>query len=204
MCAAAPADVISPEEESLVYRLLFSMAVDRVDQFCAAEKIHGPCRIPGSVFEGGGEGSCRRELNELETTIDLTCKLHHPLVIDRQVPASVEYMAVPALCENIDDDEVMQSFMAHSNITCDRPAVLPADRFCRGKRPGDSCRAEGLQRGKRALFAGRCAVHSETITYFHFGLGEASREFLACLPEKGVQVHRYEPVGFFRNLLLLL
>lgn len=200
----ALADVISPEEELLPYRYFFSMAVDRVDQFCASEGINQPCHIPGSAFEGGGTGFCRRQVDEWLMKIDLTCTLRHPLVIDRQVPESAEYLPVPQLCTDIDDDKDTQYWLAHSNITCERPAQLPTDRFCRGKRRGDACQADGLQRGKRTVVAGRCTVEEETITYFRFGHGKATREFLACMPEKGVQVHHYQPVGFFKNLLLLL
>lgn len=200
----ARADVISPEQESLGYRYALTLAVDRVDQFCARKGINDPCRLPGSPFEGGGPGDCRREVNRKLMKIDLTCKPRHAPVIDRQVPESAEYLPAAELCANREGDEVIENWLAHSNISCDPPAQLPADRFCRGKRRGDACQVEALLRGRRTVFAGRCAVQSETISYYQFGDGEATREVLACLPAKGMPVHHYQPVSFFRNLLLLL
>lgn len=200
MHLVAHADVISPEEEALQDRLRRSEAVDRVDQYCADKRPGDACVLPGNAFEGGGPGKCRREANPSLRRIELSCRLVQSLQVDRGLPASAEFVASPEFCRMRDDEQVA-SLLARSHITCDAPATLPADRFCRDHKAGDACRVEAVVAGKAEVFAGRCSVTAENTRFYQYGPNSAQREYLACQPEKPAPAHRYQRRGFFRNLL---
>lgn len=198
--AAAGADVISPEEEALQDRLRQSTVVDRVDQYCADKRPGDACTLPGNAFEGGGPGRCRREANPALRRIELSCRLRQTPEIDRQLPASAEFVASPQFCRMRDDEQVA-ALLARSPISCDAPATLPADRFCRDLKAGDACSVEAVVAGKQEVFAGRCAVTEEARSFYQYGHNEARRQYLSCQPATPAPEHRYQRRGFVRNLL---
>lgn len=148
---------------------------DRTDQYCHGKAIGTACEIPGTAFEGGGKGSCQRDLPDRASEIDLRCALKFPAEIDRQVPDGPfrkDLRRCDGSPENPGEDE---------GFTCADPAPV-ADRFCAGQKENDPCSARFLVAGKEQSESGRCGMRTEEHRYYQYGYRTATRRVLQCLP----------------------
>lgn len=150
--------------------------LDRTDNFCQGRQYKDACRMPGSVFAGGGDGTCARTFYYVHstgvTTIDLTCKLDAKVVIDRKLPTG-GFAYDPARCK-----------MMHSLTACRPLDQMASDQFCREKRPGQSCTAELTHEGKPEQHEGICV---QTVEYRGYGVSRAKRDVILCRPEDAVR-----------------
>lgn len=149
---------------------------DRVDNFCRGRQVREACSLPGSVFGGGGDGTCKRMFNHDHntgiTTIDLSCQRDAKVEIDRQLPTG-GFAYDPARCK-----------MMHSLTACRPLDPMASDQFCREKRPGQSCTAELTHEGKPEQHKGVCV---QTVEYQGYGIRRASRDVILCRPEDAVR-----------------
>lgn len=158
-----------------------------------------PAPFPGNAFEGGGEGICRREANEVLGKVDLTCVQRSEITIIRDFYPDTEFLASPGFCRMQNDKQVADK-IAHSEVTCVKPEIQAQDRFCRDKEAGDSCAAEIAVDGAGARFPGQCRQHTEKMRFYLYGYNDAEREVLTCDPLRVAPKHEYKPVGFFQGL----
>jgi hypothetical protein len=170
---AAMADVV-PRTSTLYF---MSGAWDLEDQFCAGKQDKDRCEIPGTPFEGGGPGICKRDVPYRATKIELTCALdRRPLMFGGNPEGP--YLADSATCELVARGE----FSLPRELTC-TPSAPPADRFCATLREGDACTAEGVM-GGLVSYPGRCARVKQEHRYHFRSQRVATREVLQCNPAK--------------------
>lgn len=147
---------------------------DRADQFCQGKEVAAACQIPGTAFEGGGQGVCERSLVANTGKIDLQCRLSAPVVIERQVPAG-PFRSDPNACQ----DNAKR--FPDQPLDCVEPPPV-SDRFCAGKQENDACSAAFQVAGKDQSEAGRCATVVEKMSYYHYGRRTGTRQVLQCEP----------------------
>jgi hypothetical protein len=155
---------------------------DRVDQFCANKRVNALCTRPGSVFSGGGPGTCRIQIDSSLYSIDLSCVLHHEAVVERDLPKG-GYQAPDYLCHDGPSPV--------DGIDCDsaKSAHMPVDRFCRSHFVGERCEVTFLHLGQTLHDSGTCQVITEERHFYFRGPGKASRNVLRCEPIEPVQKH---------------
>lgn len=193
-CLPAAADVISPEVAAAENRLRDNpKTYDRVDNFCSDKKPGAPCTIWGTVFSGGGAGTCVNAVNPSGSTIDLTCVRNDAVQIDRKLPDG-GFVDEPYLCELGEDKETGQKW------NCTPTIPTPSDQFCQGKSTGSRCTVELTYQGKKEWQAGICSEAVETQRFYYQGHRTATRQVIRCDPPV-VASHTYTPVSWRKKLL---
>lgn len=194
LASVARADLLPPGASEARQRYeKFQDVYDRSDQFCRNKEVGASCTIPGTAFEGGGAGVCSRDLADRATQIDLRCKLSAPARIERRVPDG------PFFRGSCTPDE--EKAAKNAGLTCKDPEPV-ADRFCAGRKVGDTCNAEFTVDGKQQSEAGRCGVTTEEYSYYQYGRRTATRRVVLCQPlqaapaavfEKAPLVDKFKP-----------
>ncbi len=194
VCHTASADLISPAVQSARDRLSANPnTYDRVDNFCTGKKPGGACLIAGSTFAGGGEGTCRNNINTETSTIDLTCVRNDEVLIDRKLPAG-GFVYDPELCRLGEDKESGQKW------DCKPMVPTPADQFCKGKGLGSRCMVELTYRGRTEQHSGTCKQVTETEKFYFWGYRTATRQVIRCEPPP-VPPRTYTPASWRQKLL---
>lgn len=149
---------------------------DRVDNFCQGRQRMDSCWMPGSVFAGGGAGTCKRQIQHDHgtgvTTIDLMCLRNAKVVIDRDLPTG-GFALDPATCAKM-----------HSINACRPLDPMASDRFCRGRQPGEVCTAELTHEGTIEQHQGLC---SQLVEYQGYGLHRAKRDVIICRAKERIR-----------------
>lgn len=201
LSAPALADVSFPGAEKLEARLATPHLVNRVDQYCAFKRVDAACELPGTVFDGGGPGRCRREGEPTFGLVHLTCRPTDTPVIDRQLPAGAKFVIEGDFCAQRADPLVAQ-ILALPDFACRESGEVFRDRFCRDKRSGDSCEVVTGPDDQGPGFSGRCAVIQERRPVPLFERYSAMRRFVGCAPATPPPAHDYRRASFFRRLFL--
>lgn len=188
------ADVLPPGYREAQQRMQMPGVWDREDQYCAGKKEDDDCRIPGNAFEGGGEGTCTRNLPRGARHIDLSCELDEPPAIRRDIPAGA-YLAEPDTCEHIAKGRIN----IFKEFVCTPPPMV-ADRFCAKFKEGDDCQAHVSVGANGSLYPGKCLKRTETRNYYQYGYREAKRDVLLCSPVAPAPAKAFTPVGVLRKL----
>jgi hypothetical protein len=166
----------------------------RVDNFCIGKRPMAACVMPGSAFSGGGEGTCRIELDnprEMSPEATLTCVLNARVAIDRKLPYG-GYVREAEHCERLQPDACQFAPQAKlrdcgSEFTCRPFAQTPSDRFCVGKAIAESCTVELSNGGAAEKHSGLCKQVVEEKNYYFRGHRKATREVIRCEPLDAVR-----------------
>lgn len=154
---------------------------DRVDNFCEGRQIKDSCWMPGSVFAGGGAGTCKRQFQHDHktsvTTIDLVCLRNAKVTIDRKLPAG-GFAFDPARCAQM-----------HAMNACKPLDPMASDRFCTGRQAGESCTAELTHESTIEQHDGIC---TQLVEYQGYGVRRAKRDVILCRAKEPVR-HTYLP-----------
>jgi hypothetical protein len=171
---------------------------DRADQFCTNKRVNALCTRPGSVFSGGGPGTCRIQIDPSLYSIDLSCVLHDEAVVERDLPKG-GYQAPDYLChdgpspvDGIDCDSAKSTQSAQS-------AHMPVDRFCRSHFVGERCEVSFVHLGQTLRDSGTCQVVTEDRHFYFRGRSKASRKVLRCEPIQPVQ-QRFTPTSWWERV----
>jgi hypothetical protein len=168
---------------------------DRADQFCTNKRVNALCTIPGSVFSGGGPGTCRIQIDSTLYSIDLSCVLHHEAVVERDLPKN-GYHAPTYACR-----DGLPPALAQEGMDC-APAEstpMPVDRFCRSHFVGERCEVTFLHLGQTLRDSGTCQVVTEERPFYLRGRSKASRNVLRCEPIQPVQ-QRFTPTSWWERV----
>lgn len=185
------ADLVSPEVADAWKRYEEnSKAFDRADQYCVGKKPRASCVIPGSTFEGGGPGKCKRSVSQGSEYISLECERSEVIQIDRQVPNSSFRM----------DDSLCSNPELHLPYVCTEPAVV-TDRFCANHQVRQSCTVELTRAGKKETAAGICSLGVDVVNFYQYGRQKAYRPILTCEPLHPVPEQVFKPVSQWRKFL---
>ena len=131
------ADLIVPEVAQAQQRFTDNPTIfDQTDQFCTDKGIDAACTLPGTVFEGGGNGQCKRELTDLK--ISLQCQRTESVEIERQIPET---------------------------FSVEPPFPKVTDRFCTKKKAGDKCSVNLNHAGKEETYDGVCEENRDEQGY---------------------------------------
>lgn len=156
---------------------------DRADQFCADKRVNALCTRPGSVFSGGGPGTCRTSIDPSLHSIDLSCVLHNEAVIERDLPQN-GYHASDDICQ-----DGLPPTLAQRGIDC-APAAsgpMPVDRFCKSHFVGERCDVSFVHLHQTLRDSGTCQVVTEEQHFYFRGRRTALRNVLRCEPIQPVQ-----------------
>lgn len=185
----ARADVISPEASEAQSRFRDSPgAYDRTDQYCRGHGIDEACRIPGTPLQGGGRGTCRREIDDGDQQINLVCTLEPLPQIRRELPEGA-WRADQELCTAGTD----------ASYVCEEPEVV-ADRFCRGRAEGQACSAEVAVGAQRGEHAGVCRLGREYRSPYFRGRRSVSRPVLTCEAATPLPAREWFPLSWWQKL----
>ncbi|MDX9988135.1 hypothetical protein [Thiothrix unzii] len=122
------ADLVIPEVAEAQKRFQDNPDIfDQTDQYCTDKTLDAVCTLPGTVFEGGGKGQCKRELTD--TKISLQCQRTESVEIDRKIP---------------------------DTFSIDPPFPNVTDRFCAKKKAQDTCSVTLSHNGKQETYDGVC------------------------------------------------
>ena len=173
----ASADLIPPPSRMLKERLRQDAGFyDQADQFCRGKALGDRCLVSGAPLDGGGEGVCRRRLDEYEQHALAECVVNDKPMVDRQVPSS-PYQLSEMACQMARGSREYRERMAQYPAGCE-PVPLVADRFCQGRREGDACVAS-VRVGKVEIDnPGRCRIHTERRQLAEYE--SMSRDILTC------------------------
>ena len=192
-CHFASADLISPQIQAARDRLRENPnTYDRVDNFCTGKKPGEACLITGSVFSGGGSGSCNNVINENGAIIDLTCVRTDEVSIDRKLPED-GFVNDPELCKRGADRESGQQW------NCKPMVPTPSDRFCKGKKLGGPCVVELVYQGRNEQGEGICQKIVETESFYFEGHRTATRQVIRCEPPS-LSPRTYNPASWRQKL----
>jgi hypothetical protein len=173
---AALADVLIPKKPSLAERMANNPnAIEQVDNWCEGRAAGASCSIPGNPFEGGGQGTCVRQANQRNNTIDLRCILSVATTIDRRFPDG-PYQAEIELCAPHSSTHRLET-LRRTGWLCEPPPAV-ADRFCAGLASGADCRAEIMVGDRPQEFIGVCQPATQEIRQNY----RATRPVLQCNP----------------------
>lgn len=200
VCLATPAiaDVLPPAVADAEQRLRANpKAYDRVDEFCAGKKPQAACVIPGSVFAGGGAGTCRNGINRGEGTIDLACVRNDEVAIDRRLPEG-GFVSDERLCRAAEEEARAYNRPAR-RVNCKPIVPTPADRFCKGVAPGAACTVELNYQGRVERHEGVCKQITESEHFYYFGPQTAKREVIRCEPPQAT-TRTFKPVSWVKKL----
>jgi hypothetical protein len=137
IAGAAWADLVIPEVAEAEKRFQDNPKIfDQTDQYCTDQAIDAACTLPGSVFEGGGTGACKRSLTGLK--ISLECQRTESVEIDRQIP---------------------------DKFSVDPPFPQVTDRFCGKSKQGENCTVDLKHNGKTESYQGVCQQHDDAQGY---------------------------------------
>lgn len=185
------ADLVPPEVAQAWQRYEKNpKAFDRTDQYCGNKKPGAACTIPGTVFEGGGGGTCERSVTQGSVYISLECKRSERIEIDRQIPDG-PFRVDAELCSGTEHNPV---------YICTEPPVV-ADRFCANAQAGQACMAELRRNGKPESHAGVCQLGRETTNFYRWGRRQGHRPILSCEPVKQAPERIYTAVSQWQKLL---
>jgi len=160
----ALANVVIPPEDKIMTEAAWERAAqgqyDQADPFCSGKALRADCLVPGNPFEGGGRGRCEAGVSILHDKdgkkglVTARCVVRTRYPLDSGIaPAQYRWTLPSALC---------QADPAATLKGVDCRGGVEADRFCRGKAPGEPCVvdlvAEG--EGKPDSFPGTCAVEA--------------------------------------------
>lgn len=166
------ADMLNPLADSARQRLVANPdAFDEVDNFCADQKPGAKCAIPGSVFAGGGEGTCKNQLAPRSSVISMECVRQGEMTIDRKFPCVDCIVATPNGGEKPVADPV---------------GNMPQDIFCKGREIGSACMVDLTYQGKGDRHAGVCKEGSQVIGRAGPYL-EVTRKVILCQPPEAVE-----------------
>lgn len=168
---------------------------DRVDQFCQNKTIDTACTIPGSAFEGGGDGVCKRNLPNFSQEIDLRCTLESTLEIDRRIPDG-PFRKGQHQCNDRPENP-----SEYGEMSCIDPPPV-ADRFCAGHKINDQCTAVFNIAGNDKSEVGRCRITIEERKNYEYGHQLATRRVLQCLPIRPAPASIIKALPLSKKLLL--
>ncbi len=128
IAGGAGADLVIPEVVEAQKRFQDNPGIfDQTDQYCTEKTLDAVCTLPGTVFEGGGKGQCKRELTD--TKISLQCQRTESVEIDRKIP---------------------------DTFSIDPPFPSVTDRFCAKKKAQDTCSVTLNHNSKQETYDGVC------------------------------------------------
>jgi len=191
------------------------------DQFCTGLDPHASCHMPGTPFDGGGNGHCRIESNEDYSPV-LVCHPDAYFDYHREISPPPIYPHRKEACEQRLQEvqqavtrftpEELARLRKEGTITAQEQATLeyaqrertladvcpefadaaqPTDRYCHTRREGDVCTVTGDIGIHAATFSGMCKMQAVTHTYYHEGQHRLVRDALVCSPPNPV-VHRFD------------
>lgn len=194
------ADVMPPEVWKAHERLRANPKLfDRYDSYCAGKSPGDACTIPGSILAGGGNGTCKNEINATSSVIDLTCKRAGTVDIERRLPAG-GFVNDESLCRWKAKAVTEAERKETQRWNCTPLQPVPADRFCEGKAADSPCTVELSYQGSTERNEGVCKMVVETEGFYYQGRRLAKRDVIRCEPEQPVP-HEYKPVSWWQKLL---
>ncbi|GAA5184527.1 hypothetical protein GCM10025771_38790 [Niveibacterium umoris] len=199
LCLAARADVLPPQAPDVAQRYRNNPgAFDRTDAWCEGLRVGAACLIPGTPFEGGGSGTCEREVHRRDFQIDLLCTRKPAPRIERGLPEG-PWRADEQLCEvAARNAEMAQTLQSHGWLCAEPP--LAADRFCKGLEAGKPCTAEVSIGADTRRFDGVCAVQRAEMGAYFQGRRTLTRPVITCEPERPAPALTLKPVSAWRKL----
>lgn len=200
LCAPALGDVLPPQAADMAERYRSNpKAFDRTDAWCEGRGVAAACIIPGNAFEGGGVGTCEREIHRSDFKIDLLCSLQAPPRIDRAIPEG-PWRADTQWCEQAAVHEPSAQAINGQGLVCSEPQIV-SDRFCVGLKPTQTCEAEVSMNGSAARFKGVCTEQKQSRGIYYQGRRTLTRPVLTCEPEQRLPSPVLKPVSAWRKLL---
>jgi hypothetical protein len=150
---------------------------DHADQYCAGKEAGASCAMPGTPFEGGGQGSCRVAVDAEARSVVSRCVLNDPPKIERGLPDG------PWRMSDRDCRWADQTYLQRENGTCDGEPIA-FDRFCAGMTENSPCTSELTANGASTSFSGHCLRSVEVLE--GRGYRSKSRNVVLCQPDHPV------------------
>ncbi len=184
------ADLIPPGVDELQQRASKQPnAIDRSDDYCKDKAINDACHIPGTPFDGGGAGLCRRYQNSQNLSLDLVCQVQEPLEIPRLIP-NTPYMTNPHLCAM---EERIRAILHNENISC-QPVAPVSDQYCQNKAEGAPCTVPIKYPSHSVTHIGVCKQITLGSSFYLYGRQGKYRYVTQCVSSNPVPAINERPM----------
>lgn len=180
---------ITPPQVSDAYQRLQAHpgTFDRTDQFCTDRLPGNACSIAGTVFEGGGTGICKQDIDRATGNIDLTCALSQNVEFVRDLPEH-PYRADAYTCSAGPRYEgSYEAFkLAVGHWVCNELPFV-SDRSCGARKAGDRCSVlVVVGSAEPKVYDGVCREALDRQNTYYHGRRWLERTVFSCQPERPV------------------